>query len=1136
MPPKTASLLKPEFLGRGAGEQVPSECAQEWTFDTAQTLSALTRSGASYLVVRYGLSIIVSLGNMFVMTRWIGPHAYGVFVTAVGLSTFLSSLTRFGVDTYLVRSETAPGRREYGIASTLVLLISVVLFGGGAATIPLLQRWYAGDEFVAPYLVLLASIPIIGLGGVPVAKLERELNFRAVAGIELGGQCSSLVVALILAWLGWGVWAPVAGFVTWQMVALVSACIAARLLPDLSFEASEARKMLAFGFGFSASLRTWQLRNLINPLLVGRFIGAEGVAYVAFAIRMAEGLSFVRTAAGRLAIATLSRVQSDRARFGAVLEQALQWQVIALGPLLCAFAVSGGWIVPRFMGPRWQPALAVYPYIAAGVLVNSVFNLQASALFVVGRQWAVMRAYASHVFLLAAGTFLLLPRWGIRGYGWAELVACTGYLFLHGSLSRVVSLSYKSVLPWMAAFLPPLLFQAVSSWQAGLIWLPLSVVLAGSGWHRLRRTRGVRLNNWWIRDSLPVPTRRWFTFIKKTRQRGLPYVMEVCKYRAASAGYRIRRVAADIGGYRDGERTAGANGSSFGSVVSLAKFHFLPAEIPAIVASIPAELKEKRVAEAEEILQQRFHFRGMGQTLASPIDWDTRPNGNLSWNWDLNRHSFFLTLATAHFYTGERIYLEKLVELWSDWLRKNPAGTSPNWRYPFEVAARLQNWMWADFLLTFAGGMEARLSERLVSGIRDHACYISTHLEHHWPNNHLLLEAKALYEFALLFPELDAGGRFLRLSKGIVEREALAQILPDGVHSELCTMYHLVVAGELAELSLLCRRLGKPLSDELEQRIFAMTDFSRALLRHDGSRALLGDSAAEDTYVRFDPARREYSDLNYWLAGECEWSELFGLANERGNGIRTFPDAGYAILASGASADEIHLTFDFGEFSACSSANHGHCDALSFELHAGGRPLIVDPGVYMPWPGNPVWTRHFRSTSAHNTLMIDGREQSELSDYCDVERTAKTALMGYEARDHELSIGGECRPYWANGEEVRHVRELCLRSDRTILVRDRVTGWGRHRLEWSFQFAPDLEAIGDESGCVTASLSPSGKSSLTLQASAGKMPALQLIRGQSHPLRGWVSRNCAQVSPAYAAVYSADVDLPYEIEFTIWLR
>ena len=91
---------------------------------TISKLNSLSTRGGVYLTTRYGLSILVSLGNMFLLTRWIGPHAYGLFVTAVGLTTFLASLARFGVDTYLVRCEPAPTRRQYDVAFTLILITS----------------------------------------------------------------------------------------------------------------------------------------------------------------------------------------------------------------------------------------------------------------------------------------------------------------------------------------------------------------------------------------------------------------------------------------------------------------------------------------------------------------------------------------------------------------------------------------------------------------------------------------------------------------------------------------------------------------------------------------------------------------------------------------------------------------------------------------------------------------------------------------------------------------------------------------------------------------------------------------------------------------------------------------------------
>ena len=440
---------------------------------------------AIYLGLRYGIGILVGFVNMFALTWWIGPHAYGLFITAIGLSSFLANLTRAGADTYLVRRELAPEIRLYHVASTLILGCSLLLTVTGMAAIPLLVAWYRSSEFVMPYVVTLITVPLAGLAGPPIAKLERELNFRSAAGIELSGQVLALLVSVTLAWRRCGVWAPVAGLIAWQLWVAIAACRAARLMPRLAFDRHEVRAMLSFGLGYTLSQRAWQLRSLVNPLVVGRLAGPEGVAFVALAVRIAESLGFVRVAAGRLAVAGLSRLRDEPHRLRAALQSALELQVVVLGPLLCLFAIAGPYLVPKLFGVRWTPSLQVYPWIAAAVLINSVFNLQSSALFVLGQQWAVLRAYSAHVALFAAGTLLLVKRFGISGYGWADLLACAAYFLLHRRLAGYVQLSYSRLAGWCLAFGTSLFAMMFAGRWAWSLWAPLTLLI-------LRELRSLR--------------------------------------------------------------------------------------------------------------------------------------------------------------------------------------------------------------------------------------------------------------------------------------------------------------------------------------------------------------------------------------------------------------------------------------------------------------------------------------------------------------------------------------------------------------------------------------------------------------------------------------------------------------------
>ena len=471
---------------------------------------SLSQRGVAFIAARYGASSLIQAGNVLVLTWWIGPRAYGAFVTAVGITTFLSSITRAGLDTHLVRSEEVPTREDYDTAFTLILLISMFLCLVGWLALPLLNLWLHDRSFAVPYLVLLATIPLVGLAGPLLAKMERALEFRGVAQIEFGGQLCAFVVGAVLAWRGLGVWAPVVGYVAWQAFVLVAARIVSGFAPRLNFNLPRARQMMRFGLGFSASVRVWQLRNLVNPLIVGRFLGTEAVAFVALGVRAVEALGFVRTAVARVEIAALSRLREDPARGREMMQKGARWQIFALGPAFCLLALLGPKFLPTLMGARWSSVLLVFPFIAAAALTNSIFLLEASALFVEGRQWVVTRTYLWHVALFVSGTAVLVPRFGIAGYGWAELAACLPCFLLHDALTPNLRVSLKACLPWLFGFDTAILSVAWSSPWRWALWLPLAALL------------GIRSGSWIVQRFSMSPSRRTdpdFEWLPQIRRR-----------------------------------------------------------------------------------------------------------------------------------------------------------------------------------------------------------------------------------------------------------------------------------------------------------------------------------------------------------------------------------------------------------------------------------------------------------------------------------------------------------------------------------------------------------------------------------------------------------------------------------------
>ncbi len=421
--------------------------------------------GGLYLAVRQGIGIFIGLGGVLLLTRSIGPAQYGLFAATLGIYTYLQSICQLGVSVYVVRHQDKENREIYDQAFTLLLLLGIG--GASLATIalPLLEHWMRLEGFRSIAQVMFWALPIALIAQVPLAKLERDLDYRRVATLELWNQLFFYIVALPIAFQKGGAWAPVSGWWAMQIQAVLLFFWGASYSPRLCWKPKLLREMLGYSVGYSASVWVWQLRNLVNPLIVGRFMGAEAVGYVALTIRLVELLSFVKTATWRIAIATLARFQTDRVRLRKAVTDGISLQILALGPLLTGFAIFSPFILPRLFGDRWLPVTEIYPFIALSYLSNAMFNMHCSVLFVLKKNWEVTVFHITHILLFSGASFVLVPMLGIKGYGLAEICALVSYATIHLFLVRQVGCpDYKLSIVWWVAFSTSLFIFQIGWW------------------------------------------------------------------------------------------------------------------------------------------------------------------------------------------------------------------------------------------------------------------------------------------------------------------------------------------------------------------------------------------------------------------------------------------------------------------------------------------------------------------------------------------------------------------------------------------------------------------------------------------------------------------------------------------------
>jgi hypothetical protein len=506
---------------------------------------------------------------------------------------------------------------------------------------------------------------------------------------------------------------------------------------------------------------------------------------------------------------------------------------------------------------------------------------------------------------------------------------------------------------------------------------------------------------------------------------------------------------------------------------------------------------------------------------------DDKLVGNVKILWELGRHQHLIPLAAAYACTGELRYRDAVVAQIEGWIDANPYGLGIHWCSALEPALRLISWAVVHSLLVLRDGGNGLFSavanpSKLGRAIYQHAWFVRHFLSRHSSaNNHLIGELTGLWVACCVFELGKQGEAWAETAQKELEREAQLQVYPDGVDKEQACYYHLWVLEYFLFTWIVGLRSERKFSAAFSERILAMSGFLRAITPARGEPPQIGD--ADDGFVtRFNVAWPEHAYRDVLAAVETVFAikipasplpqkafwYAFCLGNipKAGEQISTtgntypalFRDGGYAVLGRRA----VHAVFDAGPLGYPSIAAHGHADALNVCLALDGAWWLVDPGTYA-YHTEHGWRDYFRGTAAHNTVQMDGRNQSEMGGPFLWLRHAHARLIdaGMDAPGVQWAVGEHDGYDKLGGRHTRRI-ELGTTGDE-FTISDDVQGSGGHELAIHFHFAPDIDlAPGPQGG--TWRITRAG-TERRIEMLVDDTWHWEVFRGSESPRLGWFS-------------------------------
>ena len=532
--------------------------------------------------------------------------------------------------------------------------------------------------------------------------------------------------------------------------------------------------------------------------------------------------------------------------------------------------------------------------------------------------------------------------------------------------------------------------------------------------------------------------------------------------------------------------------------VAHAPFKVVPGGSHARLGRVDQTLQTRIMAQANDWLEHKasffaFHALPLGDSIAWHRDYASGVTGPMSYSafinprdarvagdvkniWELNRLQHLVLLALAAVWTDDVRYSDEIIVQLRSWHDQNPFMQGLNWKSPLESGIRLISMAFVFWLIGDRADIDSLFRTELRTSLYQHQYMIRRFFaKHSSANNHLVGEMVGLYVASVVWPWYRESSSWQSFARDQLIAEIVNQVYADGVGQEQAMEYQLFIFEFFLLAGALGHVVGDPFPPDYWERLQHMAAFVAMVSDRQGHLPMFGDGDSGQvvwlpetleeraaTVVRLGKADSQgqvkaappdvRSTLLLW--GQTKEDVPFMPVKMTQQSLRGFSQGGYYVLTAGQTRDdEMIVVFDAGPLGLPSLYAHGHADALSFWLSYGGREFFIDPGTFCYY-GKDAWRAYFRGTAAHNTVRVDGQDQSIAGGRFLWRHVAQCQLAYAEDNGTHITVEARHDGYQRLNDPVMHWRRVELdRPGQVITIADpsRLPATTSSRTIFSFQ-------------------------------------------------------------------------------------
>ena len=339
-----------------------------------KSLKERTVTGVGWSMVDNASSYAVSFIVSVILARILSPDDYGLLGIIAVFTAICDTLINGGFSSALLRKKHV-SEDDYNTVFIVNVGMSILMYSIIFFSAPLIARFFNREELLALTRVQSIGIVIGSFTIVQGTRLTKMLDFKSLTKITLIASITSGVIGIVLAILGFGVWALVVQNLCLQSLRAVFLWIFNKWSPRLKFVKHSFVELFGFGWKLMVSGLLDTVWNKMNQVVVGKFYSPASLGQYTRAGQLSAIFSCnVCNVVQRVTYPVLSDIQDEKERLVSAYRRIIKTTMFVTAICMFALGSVSDPLLYCLIGPQWHEAATYLPLIC---IIESLYPLHA---------------------------------------------------------------------------------------------------------------------------------------------------------------------------------------------------------------------------------------------------------------------------------------------------------------------------------------------------------------------------------------------------------------------------------------------------------------------------------------------------------------------------------------------------------------------------------------------------------------------------------------------------------------------------------------------------------------------------------------------------------------------------------------